>query len=284
MSLVFSAVGIIGAGQMGRGIAQVSALSGAKVILLDVNDELLQGAMQRIADSMGRRISEEDKIAALERISCTMDYASFADCDMVIEAASEDEVLKKQILAKLSSHVKEGTLLASNTSSISITRLASATENPENFCGVHFMNPVIKMPLVELIRFLGTSDTTYEKFKEFAESQLGKVTCLSQDSAGFLVNRILLPTINEAICALHEGVGTIEAIDTAMTVGLNHPMGALRLADYIGLDTCLSIMKILHRDLGGSKYRPCPLLEEYVESGWLGVKSGRGFYSYPIAS
>lgn len=285
MAQVFSNIGVVGAGQMGSGIAHVCALSGAEVKLLDVSEEALQTATTNIAAAMDKQIKREvissaDKAAACARIESSVDYAIFKNCDMVIEAATEDEPLKKQILQSLLPHIKDETLLATNTSSISITRLATSTDRPQKFCGVHFMNPVPWMQLVELIRGLATDEETFAQFEKFATQQLAKTISVSEDFPAFIVNRILLPMINEAVYTLYEGVGNVASIDTAMKVGTRHPMGPLRLADFIGLDTCLAIMNVLHRDLADTKYRPCPLLVKYVEAGWLGVKTKRGFYDY----
>ncbi len=277
-------VGIIGAGQMGSGIAHVAAASGYKVAMHDLKRELFDKGLDAISKNMGRQIakgalSEVDKDKALANISFAQNLAEFGDCDLVIEAATEDEDLKHKIFAALSPHLKPTAMLASNTSSISITRLAAATDRPEDFIGMHFMNPVPLMELVELIRGIATEDETFSTAKTFVES-LGKTTAVSEDFPAFIVNRILLPMINEAVYTLYEGVGTVDAIDKAMKLGAHHPMGPLELADFIGLDTCLSVMQVLYEGLSDSKYRPCPLLVKYVEAGWLGRKTRRGFYDY----
>jgi 3-hydroxybutyryl-CoA dehydrogenase len=277
-------IGIIGAGQMGNGIAHVAALAGYDVKLLDLDQERLDEALaviERNLDRQARRdvITETNKDAALERIETTLDYASFADCDIIIEAASEDEELKREIFKSLIPHLAGEAILATNSSSISITRLATTTDRPERFIGMHFMNPVPMMNLVELIRGLATSDETFQEVKALAQ-KLGKTVAVAEDFPAFIVNRLLMPMINEAVYTLYEGVGNVAAIDNAMRLGANHPMGPLELADFIGLDTCLSIMQVLYDGLADSKYRPCPLLVKYVEAGWLGQKSGRGFYDY----
>jgi 3-hydroxybutyryl-CoA dehydrogenase len=277
-------IGVIGAGQMGNGIAHVCALNGIDVVLSDVGEEQLSNAMALIEQNMQRQarrgLIEESAIpAALARIETATGYDKFADCDVVIESATENEEIKRTILKELCPHLRPAALLASNTSSISITRLAAATDRPEKFMGMHFMNPVPMMALVELIRGLATSDDTHATIRALAE-RLGKTVALAEDFPAFIVNRILLPMINEAIYTLYEGVGTVESIDTAMKLGANHPMGPLELADFIGLDVCLSIMSVLYDGLADSKYRPCPLLVKYVEAGWIGRKAGRGFYDY----
>jgi 3-hydroxybutyryl-CoA dehydrogenase len=277
-------IGIIGAGQMGRGIAHVCALSGFTVVLTDVSAETLGKARQAIEASLSRqvargRIREEDKAAALTRIGESPDYAAFGDCDIVIEAATEKEDVKRDIFKKLVPMLKPEALIASNTSSISITRLASATDRPGQFIGMHFMNPVPVMSLVELIRGIATDEATFNLTRDLAV-KLGKTPVAAEDYPAFIVNRILLPMINEAVYTLYEGVGSVAAIDTAMKLGANHPMGPLELADFIGLDTCLSVMQVLYEGLADSKYRPCPLLVKYVEAGWLGRKADRGFYDY----
>jgi 3-hydroxybutyryl-CoA dehydrogenase len=277
-------IGIIGAGQMGGGIAHVCALAGIDVVVTDINEEALQRGRQAIERSLGRQVArgtirEEDKDAALARIQMGPDYALFADCDMVIEAAAEKEEIKREIFKKLTPVLKPDALIATNTSSISITRLASATDRPGKFIGMHFMNPVPAMSLVELIRGIATDEETFAATRELA-LRLGKTPVAAEDFPAFIVNRILLPMINEAVYTLYEGVGSVEAIDTAMKLGANHPMGPLELADFIGLDTCLSVMQVLYEGLADSKYRPCPLLVKYVEAGWLGRKASRGFYDY----
>ena len=282
---MFTKVGIVGAGQMGNGIAHVVAASGADVVLVDINEQQLLAAQARIGHNLDRQIRrsqirEEDKAAVLARISTHTDMAALADAELVIEAATEQESIKREIFRALAAHLRADAYLATNTSSISVTRLAASTGRPERFCGVHFMNPVHLMPLVELIRGLATSAETFEAMRVFAAEQLQKTIAIAEDFPGFVVNRILLPMINEAVYALYEGVGTVAAIDTAMRLGTRHPMGPLELADFIGLDTCLSIMNVLHQDLADSKYRPCPLLVKYVEAGWLGAKTKRGFYDY----
>ncbi|MEC8699117.1 MAG: 3-hydroxybutyryl-CoA dehydrogenase, partial [Pseudomonadota bacterium] len=266
-------IGIIGAGQMGNGIAHVSSVAGYSVQLLDMDQERLDAALATIEKNMARQVrrtllSDEDKAAALGRIQTSLDYASFGDCDIVIEAAAEDESVKREIFKTLVPHLGEKTLIASNTSSISITRLATITDRPERFIGMHFMNPVPMMKLVELIRGLATSDETFEEVRALAKA-LGKTVSVAEDFPAFIVNRILMPMINEAVYTLYEGVGNVAAIDRAMKLGANHPMGPLELADFIGLDTCLSIMQVLYEGLADSKYRPCPLLVKYVEAGWL---------------
>jgi len=288
MTIDIKKIGIIGAGQMGSGIAHVCAAAGLKVILNDLSEDRLQAGLATINGNMARLIARNqftdlERKESLERISTCVDYAGLTDCDLVIEAATENEEIKRKIFIKLCSSLSPHTLLASNTSSISITRLASVTDRPERFIGIHFMNPVPRMQLVELIRGIATEDMTFEAAKGLI-SKLGKTSTVSEDFPAFIVNRILLPMINEAIYTLYEGVGSVEAIDTAMRLGANHPMGPLQLADFIGLDTCLSVMQVLHEGLADSKYRPCPLLVKYVEAGWLGRKTQRGFYDYRSGS
>lgn len=277
-------LGVIGAGQMGNGIAHVAALAGLDVVLNDVTSDRLKSGMATINGNLTRQvakkvISDEARSKALNHISLADSLDGLADCDLVIETAIEKEDVKRKIFHDLCAVLKPEALIASNTSSISITRLAACTDRPERFIGIHFMNPVPLMELVELIRGIATDDTTFEAAKEFV-GRLGKQIAVSEDFPAFIVNRILLPMINEAIYTLYEGVGNVEAIDAAMKLGAHHPMGPLELADFIGLDTCLSIMQVLHEGLADSKYRPCPLLVKYVEAGWLGRKSQRGFYDY----
>jgi 3-hydroxybutyryl-CoA dehydrogenase len=277
-------LGVIGAGQMGNGIAHVGALAGMDVRIIDVSADAVKRAIETIDQNMQRQvrrgmIQDDERKAALKRIKSGTDYALLKDCDIVIEAAVENEQVKRDILKQLVPVLKPDAIIASNTSSISITRLAASTDRPAKFIGMHFMNPVPLMKLVEVIRGLATDDETYGRVKELAE-RLGKTTASAEDFPAFIVNRILLPMINEAVYTLYEGVGSVEAIDTAMRLGANHPMGPLELADFIGLDTCLAVMQVLYDGLADSKYRPCPLLVKYVEAGWLGRKSGRGFYDY----
>ena len=278
-------VGVIGAGQMGCGIAHVIALSGMPVMVNDIDPARFEQATQVIGRNLQRQvmrgaISEGDMKAALGRIQFAKSLDNLGDCDLVVEAATEDEALKRRIFAELCPKlVRKDTIVATNTSSISITRLASVTDRPDRFIGMHFMNPVPVMQLVELIRGIATADDTYNVSRRFVE-RLGKTAAVSEDFPAFIVNRILLPMINEAVYTLYEGVGTVEAIDRALKLGANHPMGPLELADFIGLDTCLSIMQVLYEGLADSKYRPCPLLVKYVEAGWLGRKTQRGFYDY----
>jgi 3-hydroxybutyryl-CoA dehydrogenase len=277
-------VGVIGAGQMGSGIAHVCALAGIEVTLNDVSGERLAASIAAIEGNLARQvakktITEDARDAALARITAAERLEALAACDLVIEAATEKEDTKRKILTALCPSLKEGAILATNTSSISITRLAAATDRPEKFIGIHFMNPVPVMELVEVIRGINTDEATYETAKAFI-TRLGKRYAVAEDFPAFIVNRILLPMINEAIYTLYEGVGSVDAIDTAMKLGAHHPMGPLELADFIGLDTCLAVMQVLHEGLADSKYRPCPLLVKYVEAGWLGRKTKRGFYDY----
>jgi 3-hydroxybutyryl-CoA dehydrogenase len=277
-------VGVVGAGQMGNGIAHVLALAGYEVRLNDVNGDALAKAVAQIGRNIDRqvargRVTPADKDAALARIRTTMDLAEVGPCDLIIEAATEREDIKNRIFEGLAPHLAPHTILTSNTSSISITRLASRTDRPERFMGFHFMNPVPVMQLVELIRGIATDEATYAACLSVVE-RLGKTAASAEDFPAFIVNRILMPMINEAVYTLYEGVGNVRSIDRAMKLGTNHPMGPLELADFIGLDTCLAIMNVLHDGLADTKYRPCPLLVKYVEAGWLGRKSGRGFYDY----
>ncbi|MES0211732.1 3-hydroxybutyryl-CoA dehydrogenase [Mesorhizobium sp. M0028] len=277
-------IGIIGAGQMGGGIAHVSALAGYKVLVYDISPDRIEKGIATVSGNMARQVGSgklEEKLRneAMARISAAPAMADLAGADLVIEAATEDETVKRKIYAQLCPQLNPEAILATNTSSISITRLASQTDRPERFIGIHFMNPVPVMKLVELVRGIATEDQTFEAAKTYVK-QLDKTITVSEDFPAFIVNRILLPMINEAIYTLYEGVGSVDAIDTAMKLGANHPMGPLQLADFIGLDTCLSIMQVLHDGLSDSKYRPCPLLVKYVEAGWLGRKTARGFYDY----
>ncbi len=284
MKLNIRKVGVIGSGQMGNGIAHVCALAGFNVLLNDVTADRINSGIATITGNMARQVAknlikEEERKAALDRIRAAETLEGLGDCDLVIETATEKEDVKRQIFTALCPMLKPEAIVGTNTSSISITRLASTTDRPERFIGIHFMNPVPVMELVELIRGIATADATFESTKTFV-SKLGKTIAVSEDFPAFIVNRILLPMINEAIYTLYEGVGNVEAIDTAMRLGAHHPMGPLELADFIGLDTCLSVMQVLHEGLADSKYRPCPLLVKYVEAGWLGRKAQRGFYDY----
>ncbi len=277
-------VGVIGAGQMGSGITQVCALAGIDVLLHDITPERIEKGISTVGSGLGRqvtsgKITEDARNAALGHVKPANTVADLGACDLVIEAATEDEATKKKIFASVCPVLRPDAMLATNTSSISITRLAANTDRPEKFIGIHFMNPVPVMKLVELVRGIATDESTFAFAKEFV-GKLDKTITVAEDFPAFIVNRILLPMINEAIYTLYEGVGSVEAIDTAMKLGANHPMGPLQLADFIGLDTCLSIMQVLHDGLADSKYRPCPLLVKYVEAGWLGRKAGRGFYDY----
>ena len=284
MTFNIETVGVIGAGQMGAGIAEVAAQAGLTVSLNDVAEERINAALATINGHLSRQVAkgqidEPERKAILDRIRVAPTFDKLGDCDLVIEAASENEDVKRKIFVAVRSFLKPDAIVASNTSSISITRLASVTANPERFIGIHFMNPVPRMQLVELIRGIATKDETFDAAKAFV-IRLGKTATMSEDFPAFIVNRILLPMINEAVYTLYEGVGSVDAIDTAMRLGANHPMGPLQLADFIGLDTCLAVMQVLHEGLADSKYRPCPLLVKYVEAGWLGRKTQRGFYDY----
>ena len=277
-------VGVIGAGQMGNGIAHVLSLGGYNVILNDIDKNILEKASNNIKNNLERqvnskKISTAESNAALKLIEYTVSLEEFNDVDLVIEAATENEAIKQKILSSLLPHIQPHTILTSNTSSISITRLASCTDRPEKFMGFHFMNPVPVMKLVELIKGIATDQDTYESCLQVVE-KLEKTAASAEDFPAFIVNRVLMPMINEAVYALYEGVGSVKAIDTSMKLGANHPMGPLELADFIGLDTCLAIMNVLHEGLADTKYRPCPLLTKYVEAGWLGRKTKRGFYDY----
>lgn len=277
-------VGVIGAGQMGNGIAHVMALAGYDVLMTDIAEDALKGAIETISSNLDRqvgrgKVSDQDRNAAMDRIKTTTTLIDLGACDLIIEAATERETVKQAIFDELLPHLTPTTILTSNTSSISITRLASRTDRPEKFMGFHFMNPVPVMQLVELIRGIATDEETYDACRRVVE-RLGKTSAAAEDFPAFIVNRILMPMINEAVYTLYEGVGSVKSIDSSMKLGANHPMGPLELADFIGLDTCLAIMNVLHDGLADTKYRPCPLLTKYVEAGWLGRKSGRGFYDY----
>lgn len=277
-------VGVIGAGQMGNGIAHVASLADYDVLVNDLSSEAFEKAIKTISHNMDRQvakgvISEGEKEKAIGRINFAESFSGLGECDLVIEAAVEDEGIKRNIFGELCKHLRPDAIIATNTSSISVTRLAAVTDRPDRFIGMHFMNPVPLMELVELIRGIATEDETFEVSRAFVHS-LGKTTAVAEDFPAFIVNRILLPMINEAVYTLYEGVGTVESIDKAMKLGAHHPMGPLELADFIGLDTCLSVMQVLYEGLADSKYRPCPLLVKYVEAGWLGRKTQRGFYDY----
>lgn len=279
-----TSIGVVGAGQMGHGIAQVAATSGFSVILNDRDESALSAARDAVEKSLEKLVSKDRldasaRDAALDRLELSTDLGDFADCDLVVEAIVENQSAKLDLFSTLDAIVGDDAILASNTSSISITRLAAATSRPDRFIGMHFMNPVPIMKLVEVIEGLATSEATSNAIKAVIE-EMGKVAVFATDSPGFLVNRILMPMLNEAIFALHEGIATAEDIDAAMKLGTNQPMGPLTLADFIGLDTCLAILEVLHDNLGDPKYRPCPLLRNYVDAGWLGRKAGRGFYDY----
>src|ERR1700724_1360640 len=284
MAAMIKKIGVIGSGQMGNGIAHVAALAGLDVVLNDVSSDRLKSAMATINGNLSRQvakkiIAEDARKQALNRIVSTETMEGLSDCDLVIESAVEKEEIKRKIFHDLCAVLKPEAIVASNTSSISITRLAASTDRPERFIGIHFMNPVPLMELVELIRGIATDDSTFQAALDIVK-RVGKTAAYAEDFPAFIVNRILLPMINEAVYTLYEGVGNVEAIDTAMRLGANHPMGPLQLADFIGLDTCLSVMQVLYEGLADSTYRTCPLLVKYVEAGWLGKKTGRGFYDY----
>ncbi len=282
--MAIETVGVVGAGQMGNGIAHVMALAGYKVLLTDISQDAIDGALAIIRKNLDRQVTREkitaaERDGAMDRIATTLTLTDLGQTDLIIEAATERETVKQAIFEDLIPHLRPETILTSNTSSISITRLASRTDRPEKFMGFHFMNPVPVMQLVELIRGIATDQATYKACHEVVE-KLGKTAASAEDFPGFIVNRILMPMINEAVYTLYEGVGSVKSIDESLKLGANHPMGPLELADFIGLDTCLAIMNVLHDGLADTKYRPCPLLTKYVEAGWLGRKSGRGFYDY----
>ncbi len=282
--MMIKKIGVVGAGQMGNGIAHVCALAGFNVALIDIKQDQLDAALTVMGHNLDRqvarqKISEREKAETLARVQPSMSLEALADCDLVIEAAVEDEQVKRKIFQQICPVLRKDALVATNTSSISVTRLAASTDRPERFMGMHFMNPVPMMQLVELIRGIATEESTFREIRELVV-KLGKTPANAEDFPAFIVNRILLPMINEAIYTLYEGVGSVESIDTAMRLGANHPMGPLQLADFIGLDTCLSVMQVLYEGLADSKYRPCPLLVKYVEAGWLGRKTNRGFYDY----
>ena len=282
--MAIQSIGIIGAGQMGNGIAHVFSLAGFDVLMTDISQDALDKAVALISKNLDRQVSRDkitaaDKDAAMQRISTTLRLADLGQSDLIIEAATERETVKQAIFEDLLPHLKPETILTSNTSSISITRLASRTDRPEKFMGFHFMNPVPVMQLVELIRGIATDEATYRSLVSVVE-KIGKTSASAEDFPAFIVNRILMPMINEAVYTLYEGVGNVRSIDEALKLGANHPMGPLELADFIGLDTCLAIMNVLHEGLADTKYRPCPLLTKYVEAGWLGRKTQRGFYDY----
>lgn len=284
MAVSIAKVGVVGAGQMGAGIAHVCALAGFDVILTDLADAPLEVGLAAIGANMARqatsgRISDDERAAALAHIKTSTDPRALSEADLVVETVTEDEPLKREVYAALCPLLKPDAIIATNSSTLSITRLAAATDRPDRFLGIHFMNPVPVMELVEIIRGIATSAETFQTAKAFV-TELGKSYAVTEDFPAFIVNRILMPMINEGIYALHEGVGSVEAIDMAMRLGAHHPMGPLQLADFVGLDTCLAVMQALHDGLADSKYRPCPLLVKYVEAGWLGRKSGRGFYDY----
>ncbi len=281
---VIKSFGVVGAGTMGNGIAQTAARAGLSVVMRDVTDEFIKRGLSTIDKSLQRdvdkqRLASQEKQEIISRINPTTELADLSNCDFVIEAITEDLAVKSDVISQLDRIVKPEVILASNTSSISITKLAAVTSRPDRFIGMHFMNPVPVMKLVEVIRGIATSDETYQRTRELAEA-MGKIPVEVNDAPGFVSNRVLMPMINEAIFALYEGVGTAEAIDQIMKLGMNHPMGPLQLADFIGLDVCLAIMNVLYDGFSDSKYRPCPLLKKYVDAGWLGRKSGKGFYEY----